>query len=116
MYHITQQSGVEKAVSGSSNFTVNGLGLGGSPNIELNMLVDNDRDRADLKQWFSELWNDETGIVEDVKAQVLKYLEQLYVENEPEFIYFKTLYHLFEKFWKNKRKADCSPDKQDFLR
>ena len=32
MYHITQQSGVEKAIVGSSNFTVNGLGIGGSPN------------------------------------------------------------------------------------
>lgn len=98
MYHVAQQSGVEKAIVGSSNFTVNGLGLGGSPNIELNMLVDNDRDRADLKQWFNELWYDETGLVEDVKCQVLKYLEQLYVENEPEFIYFKTLYHIFEKY------------------
>lgn len=105
MYHITQQSGVEKAVVGSSNFTVNGLGLGGSPNIELNMLVDNDRDRADLKQWFNELWNDDTGLVEDVKATVLKYLEQLYVENEPEFIYFKTLFHIFENYLDEQKKG-----------
>ena len=68
MYHVTQQSGVEKAIVGSSNFTVNGLGLGGSPNIELNLIVDNDRDRADLKAWFHELWDDNTGLVEDVKA------------------------------------------------
>jgi len=86
MYHISQRSGVEKAIVGSSNFTVNGLGLGGSPNIELNIVVDNDRDRADLKSWFQELWDDNTGLVEDVKEQVLKYLEQLYIENEPEFI------------------------------
>lgn len=105
MYHITQQSGVEKAVAGSSNFTVNGLGLGGSPNIELNMLVDNDRDRADLKQWFNELWNDDTGLVEDVKTTVLKYLEQLYVENEPEFIYFKTLFHIFENYLDEQKKG-----------
>ena len=98
MYHVSQQSGVEKAIAGSSNFTVNGLGLGGSPNIELNLIVDNDRDRADLKSWFNELWNDDSGLVDDVKDEVLKYLEQLYVENEPEFIYFKTLFHIFEKF------------------
>ena len=75
MYYIQQESGVEKAISGSSNFTVNGLGLGGSPNIELNIIVDSDRDRADLKNWFDDLWNDTTGLVEDVKEQVLKYLE-----------------------------------------
>jgi superfamily II DNA or RNA helicase len=105
MYHVTQQSGVEKAILGSSNFTVNGLGLGGSPNIELNLVVDNDRDRTDLKAWFNELWNDNTGLVEDVKEQVLKYLEQLYVENEPEFIYFKTLYHIFEDFLDEQKKG-----------
>lgn len=105
MYHITQQSGVEKAILGSSNFTVNGLGLGGSPNIELNLVVDNDRDRADLKNWFLELWDDKTGLVEDVKDQVLKYLEQLYIENEPEFIYFKTLYHIFGKYLDEQQKG-----------
>lgn len=105
MYHVTQKNGVEKAIVGSSNFTVNGLGLGGSPNIELNMVVDNDRDRADLKAWFNELWTDDTGLVEDVKDQVLKYLEQLYVENEPEFIYFKTLFHLFENYLDEQQKG-----------
>ncbi|MBS1634229.1 MAG: DEAD/DEAH box helicase family protein, partial [Bacteroidetes bacterium] len=115
MYHISQQSGVEKAVSGSSNFTVNGLGLGGSPNIELNMLVDNDRDRADLKQWFTELWNDDSGIVEDVKAEVLKYLEQLYIENEPEFIYFKTLFHIFENFLDEQKKGGLLTSQTGFF-
>jgi len=105
MYHVTQQSGVEKAIVGSSNFTVNGLGLGGSPNIELNLVVDNDRDRADLKAWFHELWDDITGLVEDVKEQVLKYLEQLYIENEPEFIYFKTLFHIFENYLDEQQKG-----------
>jgi SNF2 family DNA or RNA helicase len=98
MYHIQKKNGVQKAVSGSSNFTVNGLGLGGSPNIELNMEVTDDRDRLDLINWFKEIWNDDTGLVEDVKEEVLKYIEQLYIENEPEFIYFKTLYHLFDGF------------------
>lgn len=30
------------------------------------------------------IWNDDKGLVEDVKEQVLKYLDQFYVENEPE--------------------------------
>ncbi len=37
-------------------------------------------------------------LVADVKQEVLRYLEQLYVNHAPEFIYFKTLYHVFEKF------------------
>ncbi|MDX9713921.1 MAG: helicase-related protein [Dissulfurispiraceae bacterium] len=96
MYHVDNQ-GIEKALIGSSNFTVSGLGYGNTPNIELNLEVADDRDRADLKSWFYEIWNDEQ-LVEDVKTDVLSYLEQLYQENTPEFIYYKTLYHIFERF------------------
>ncbi len=31
----------------------------------------------------------------DVKGEVLRYLEKLYVNHAPEFIYFKTLFHVF---------------------
>jgi hypothetical protein len=72
LYHIKQESGIEKAIAGSSNFTVNGLGLGGSKNIELNLIIDSDRERQELKGWFDTLWNDQTGLVEDVKEQVLR--------------------------------------------
>jgi hypothetical protein len=105
MYHIRQESGIEKAIAGSSNFTVNGLGLGGTKNIELNIVIDSDRDRQELKEWFDSIWDDKSGIVEDVKEQVLKYLEQLYLENEPEFIYFKTLYHIFEDYLDDRKKV-----------
>ncbi len=96
LYHIDDGKR-EHALMGSSNFTRRGLGLSNTPNIELNMVVDSDRDRTDLKVWFDELWADAT-LVEDVKAKVLEYLAQLYVDHSPEFIYFKTLFHVFEKF------------------
>ena len=96
LYHI-DDGRREHALMGSSNFTQRGLGLSAAPNIELNMVVDSDRDRTDLKAWFDELWSD-TAQVEDVKAKVLEYLAQLYVDHSPEFIYFKTLFHVFEKF------------------
>ena len=108
LYHIEQENGVEKAILGSSNFTVNGLGLGNSPNIELNMVVDSDRDRIDLKKWFLELWYadlpvteknklntdlgitiQEENIVEDVKEDVLKYLrteERRFTQRENRFL------------------------------
>ncbi len=97
MYHVAT-AGVEDAIIGSSNFTVRGLGLGSSGNnIELNLIVDGNRDRQELKQWFDELWGNEV-LVKDVKQDVLNYLKQLYENNTPEFIYYKTLYHIFVKF------------------
>ena len=96
LYHIDNGQR-EHVILGSSNFTLSGLGLVSNANIELNMIVDNDRDRADLKAWFDELWGDDQR-VEDVKAQVLLYLEQFYVDPAPEFVYFKTLFHIFAQF------------------
>lgn len=100
LYHIEKRNGVEEAVTGSSNFTVNGLGLGSRPNIELNLVVNDRRDLSDLKEWFDKLWNNEMPDVEveDVREQVLKYIELLYRDNSPEFIYYKTLFHIFEQF------------------
>ncbi|MBW2739361.1 MAG: DEAD/DEAH box helicase family protein, partial [Deltaproteobacteria bacterium] len=96
LYHI-HDGYREHAILGSSNFTLRGLGRSSKSNIELNLIVDGDRDRADLKLWFDEIWSDDK-LVADVKEEVLKYLEQLYVNHPPEFIYFKTLYHVFERF------------------
>ncbi len=97
MYHINV-NGVEKAILGSSNFTVRGLGMGeGDNNIELNLKVEDNRDVNDLNQWFNELWHDEKQ-VKDVKADVLSYLHQIYQNYAPEFVYYKTLYHIFERY------------------
>ena len=94
MYHIAN-NGVEKAIMGSSNFTMRGLGLTrDSNNIELNLEVDSNRDRQDLKAWFDEIWNDDK-LVEDVKETVLATLGQIGKDHAPELIYYKTLYELF---------------------
>lgn len=94
LYHL-QKGDFERAIMGSSNFTVNGLGLGSSKNVELNLVVDGTRDKEDLKNWFDDLWKN-TDLVEDVKEEVLRYLSEIYADYAPDFIYKKTLYHLFE--------------------
>lgn len=110
MYHVAR-SGVEDAIMGSSNFTVRGLGLGTKGNnIELNLEVDSHQNRRDLKAWFDELWND-AGLVEDVKQEVLLYLEQLYQNNAPEFIYYKTLFHIFEQFLADQARGSLLSEK-----
>ena len=105
MYHV-ENGGVEEAIIGSSNFTVRGLGLGkNGNNIELNLLVDSNRDRTELKEWFNELWNDE-DLVKDVKQDVLLYLRKLYANQSPQFVYYLTLFHLFRDFLEGNRDVD----------
>jgi len=115
LYQVLNPNGVKEAITGSSNFTVNGLGLGGSPNIELNLVIQDRRDLDDLQNWFDELWNDTTGLVEDVKEQVLKYLEQLYIDNQPEFIYYKTLFHIFEDYLDEQAAGGLLTEKAGFF-
>ncbi|MCL0066220.1 phospholipase D-like domain-containing protein, partial [Dehalococcoidia bacterium] len=114
MYHIARH-GIEDAIMGSSNFTVRGLGLSSAGNnIELNLEVDSNRDRSDLKAWFDELWDD-TNLVEDVKQEVLRYLEQLYQNHAPEFIYYKTLFHIFEQFLDDQTRSDLLSEKSQLV-
>lgn len=113
MYYINNK-GVSQAIIGSSNFTVRGLGLGASGNnIELNLEVNDNRDRDDLKNWFDEVWNDKQ-LTTDVKRQVLAYLSELYQNQAPEFVYFKTLYHIFEKYLSESERGSLLNEKTGF--
>ena len=107
MYHVQHGKGAH-AVLGSSNFTVPGLGLlPTGNNIELNLVVTDDRDRDDLLVWFNELWTDKL-LVEDVKPKVLAELARLYGNKSPQFIYYLTLFHLFRDFLDGTRDLDES--------
>jgi hypothetical protein len=56
MYYVHLPGGEDKALMGSSNFTVGGLGLGQQPNMELNMVIRDEQERADLLTWFNDIW------------------------------------------------------------
>ncbi|MBK9391763.1 MAG: DEAD/DEAH box helicase family protein [Bacteroidetes bacterium] len=103
MYHVSN-NGKDDAVIGSSNFTLRGIGLAASNNIELNLVIDSNRDRQDLIDWFNSIWTDQE-LTYDAKKEVLDYIEQLYRDYPPEFIYYKTLFHLFEKFLEGQEEA-----------
>lgn len=114
LYLIENANGLKEGIAGSSNFTVNGLGLGGRPNMELNLIINHKIELKHLESWFDELWNDETGLVEDVKQQVLDYLKVLTAENQPQFIYYKTLYHLFGNYLKEQEENRLLDLQEDF--
>ena len=99
MYHVTKADGAgtvsreTAALVGSSNFTRRGLGYGRSPNLELNLEVRHAADREPLLQWFDDLWRDRE-LTRDAKQDVLDALERLGRDHSPEFVYYKTLYHV----------------------
>jgi len=93
MYHVANPGGTAAALVGSSNFTRRGLGLGQTPNIELNLEVRSPSDREPLIEWFDDLWRNER-ITRDAKQEVLDELDRLGRDYSPEFVYYKTLYHV----------------------
>ena len=102
--HHVSNNGIEHALVGSSNFTSRGLGGGTAANIELNLEVDSRRDIQDLKTWFEELWKNE-ALAKNVKDEVVAYLEAIYADYASEFVYYKTLFHIFEKFLSDQEKG-----------
>ena len=105
MYHILN-NGQPKAIMGSSNFTVRGLGLNPTGNnIELNMRIEDKEDCDELKGWFDEIWAD-TDHVKDVKQKVIDALNRLGKDHAPEFIYYKTLYEMFRDELEARRNND----------
>ena len=94
LYHIAHGDSAASALVGSSNLTRRGLGLGSAPNIEINLEVRDAADREALLHWFNDLWGD-VGKTRDAKQEVLDALARLSSPYAPEFIYFKTLFHIF---------------------
>lgn len=84
-------------INGTVDFTTDGLGVSKSDRIDSNMCVYGKDFTAHFLKMFQELWNDPNA-VEDVKDKVLEHMKVLYKENTPEFIYFVTLYHIFEQY------------------
>ena len=108
LYHVAHADGGSAALVGSSNFTRRGLGWGAKPNVELNLEVRSAEDREPLIRWFDELWAND-GLTRDAKPEVLAALERLGRAYGPEFIYYKTLFHVFEDWLAERGDSDGLP-------
>ncbi len=82
---------------GSTNFTSSSLGFTYSDTPSITNYTTDTSVTRDYIEWFQSYWSDDSQL-EDVKEELLNYLEVLYKNHPPEFIYFVTLYHIFSDY------------------
>ena len=85
------------SINGTVDFTSDGLGITPSNRLDSNMCLYGKDYTISFLQAFNELWENDTA-VQDVKDKVLEQMRILYKENTPEFIYFVTLYNIFNNY------------------
>jgi len=94
LIHIASSASKTHAITGSSSFTMAGLGIVPSVERHLNTLLDTETEARSLLDWFDNLWGDAGA--QDAKSVLLDELNEIYSEKSPELIYYLTLSRLFE--------------------
>lgn len=97
LIHVQNNSNEEHAYANVSSFTTADLGLThkqGFPTLIQKTDYPNSKAYLD---WFNQVWENENDL-EDVTQKVQAYFESAFKENDPEFIYFITLYNIFNDF------------------
>ena len=113
--HITIDNNENKYVyMGINEFSSAGFGYEKDNSI-LNQIIKTD-DFETTKQYmqtFEEIWNDEK-VLKNVTDEVLGYITNLYKENSPEFIYYLTLYNIFDEFLEDISEDEFANEKTGF--
>ena len=97
MIHTQNPDKTESSWTNVNSFTTSDLGV--VPKKGFPTLIQ----RSDFPEsnayleWFNQVWENEEDL-EEVTDQIQKYFESAFKENSPEFIYFITLYNIFNDF------------------
>ncbi|THU38320.1 ATP-dependent helicase [Niastella caeni] len=95
--HVQNPDQSAYAYAGVNSFTTSDLGITHKKGFPtLIQKADFPQSEAYLK-WFDQIWENEEDL-KDVTRKVQDYFENAYKENSPEFIYFITLYNIFNDF------------------
>ena len=78
----------------------------------INKIEDDNTTKEFLKN-FDSVWNDE-NILKDITPEVIAYIDNLYKENSPEFIYYLILYHIFDEFLEDLSEDELANEKTGF--
>lgn len=80
-----------------AQFTGAGLGLTESETLDMINSSNDVNETQQMLNWFDSVWNNNHQLVE-AKELLLKEVEKISRDNEPQYIYFLTLCHLFKDF------------------
>ncbi|MEO9474602.1 MAG: helicase-related protein [Cyclobacteriaceae bacterium] len=109
MIHVKNQQG-EHAYSNVSSFTTADLGVTHKKGFPTIIQKSEYPDSHAFLEWFNQVWENEDDL-KDVTQKVQDYFESAYKENAPEFIYFITLYNIFNDFLED-LSLDALPNEQ----
>lgn len=97
MIHVKNGNQEEFAYSNLSSFTTSDLGITRKKGFPTLIQKSEYPDSNAYLDWFNQIWENEEDL-QDVTHKVQDYFESAYKENSPEFIYFITLYNIFNDF------------------
>jgi len=97
MIHLKNSDIKEYAYANVNSFTTSDLGT--TPKKGFPTLIHKTEypDSNAYLDWFNQIWENNEDL-QDVTSKVQQYFENAYKENSPEFIYFITLYNIFNDF------------------
>ena len=84
-------------------------------NAILRQIIKNDEyeNTKEFLKAFQEVWNDESTL-NDITQEVVDYIADLYKENSPEYIYYVTLYNIFDEFLEDISEDELANEKTGF--
>lgn len=113
MIHVANAPESEFVWSNINSFTTTDLGI--TPKKGFPTLIQ----RSDFPnakaylEWFDQVWENEDDL-EEVTGKIQDYFESAFKENSPEFIYFITLYNIFNEFLDDLNLENLPDDKVGF--
>jgi SNF2 family DNA or RNA helicase len=97
MIHVKNTEQEEYSYSNLSSFTTSDLGITHKKGFPTLIQKSEFPDSTAYLDWFNQIWENDEDL-KDVTQKVQSYFESAYKENSPEFIYFITLYNIFNDF------------------
>src|SRR5690554_2504357 len=97
MIHLKNGESDGAAYSGISSFTSSDLGITHKKGFPTLIQKSEFPQSSAYLEYFNQIWENKEDL-KDVTLQVQEYFENAFKENSPEFIYFITLYNIFNDF------------------